>query len=84
MEEKTFSVAVIGGGSRGLDSYSLCMRKSGHFKLVSVCDKRQVRLDFAQSEYGVDPKNCYLDENELKISSISFIPFFAFWSTSLL
>lgn len=64
MEDKVFTVAVIGGGSRGLDSYAKFMVLSKKFKIVSVCDIRQVRLDFAQSEYGVKPEDCYLDENE--------------------
>ena len=64
MEEKIFTVAVLGGGSRGLDTYANFMRKNGHFETVAVCDVRQVRLDFAQKEYGVKKENCFLDEKE--------------------
>jgi len=64
MDKKVFTVAVIGCGSRGLDSYSMCMKKHGGFKLVAACDIRQVKLDLAMSEYGVKKENCFLDEDE--------------------
>ena len=64
MEDKVFTVAVLGGGSRGLDTYAHFMTKSGHFVVNAVCDVRQVRLDFAQEKYGVKKENCFLDENE--------------------
>ena len=53
MEEKRFSVAIIGGGSRGLDTYANFMTKTGHFKVVAVCDVRPVRLEFGQKTYGI-------------------------------
>lgn len=64
MEKKIISIAVIGGGSRGLDSYSKFMVESGNFVIKSVCDIRQVRLDFAQKEYGVKKEECFLSEEE--------------------
>jgi len=64
MEDKVFTVAILGGGSRGLDSYSNFMVKSGHFLIKSVCDVRQVRLDLAINQYGVKKEECFLDENE--------------------
>jgi len=64
MEKKVFTVAVIGCGSRGLDSYSMCMKKHGGFQIVAACDIRQVKLDLASSEYGVKKENCFLDEDE--------------------
>jgi len=64
MENKIFTVAVIGCGSRGLDSYSMCMQKHGGFKLVAACDIRQVKLDLATNTYGVPKENCFLDEEE--------------------
>ena len=53
MEEKRFSVAILGGGSRGLDTYANFMSKAGHFDIVAVCDVRPVRLEFAQEKYNV-------------------------------
>lgn len=64
MEKKVFTVAVIGAGSRGLDSYTMFMHKHGGFKLVSVCDTRQVRLDLAVSQYGAKEVNCFINEDE--------------------
>ena len=53
MGDKIFTVAILGGGSRGLDTYANFMTKTGHFKVVSVCDVRPVRLEFAQKTYGI-------------------------------
>lgn len=64
MEEKRFSVAIIGGGSRGLDTYANFMNKTGHFDIVAVCDVRPVRLEFAQEKYNVKKENCFLKEEE--------------------
>jgi len=64
MEKKVFTVAVIGCGSRGLDSYAMCMQKHGGFKIVAACDIRQVKLDLAIKEYGVNKESCFLDEDE--------------------
>ena len=64
MENKIITVAVIGCGSRGLDSYSKCMKDDNRYKIVAACDTRQVRLDLAIEEYGVKKENTFLDENE--------------------
>ena len=64
MEDKIFTVAVLGGGSRGLDTYANFMTKSGHFKVVALCDIRPVRLEFGQEKYGIKKEKCFLDENE--------------------
>ena len=64
MEEKRFSVAILGGGSRGLDTYANFMNKTGHFDIVAVCDVRPVRLEFAQEKYNVKKENCFLKEEE--------------------
>ena len=64
MEEKRFSVAILGGGSRGLDTYANFMNKTGHFDIVAVCDVRPVRLEFAQEKYNVKKDNCFLKEEE--------------------
>ena len=64
MEEKRFSVAILGGGSRGLDTYANFMSKAGHFDIVAVCDVRPVRLEFAQEKYNVKKENCFLKEEE--------------------
>lgn len=64
MEEKRFSVAILGGGSRGLDTYANFMNKTGHFDIVAVCDVRPVRLELAHEEYNVKKENCFLKEEE--------------------
>ena len=64
MEEKILSVAIIGGGSRGLDSYAKAMTETGKFVIKAVCDIRQIRLDLANKKYHVAKENCFLDEKE--------------------
>ena len=64
MEDKVFTVAILGGGSRGLDTYANFMTKTGHFKVVAVCDVRPVRLEFSQKTYGIKKENCFLDEED--------------------
>lgn len=64
MKEKIYTVAVLGCGSRGLDAYANFMTKSGHFKVVALCDVRSVRLEVGQERFGVKKEDCFLDENE--------------------
>lgn len=64
MKDRVFTVAILGSGSRGLDTYANFMTKSGHFVIKAVCDVRQVRLGFAVEKYGVAKENCFLDEEE--------------------
>ncbi len=64
MENKIFTVAILGGGSRGLDTYANFMTKTGHFVIKSVCDIRQVRLDLAIQKYNVAKDECFSDESK--------------------
>ncbi len=64
MEDKVFTVAILGCGSRGLDTFARFMEPLPYYKVVAGCDFRQVRLDLAQNKYGVKPENCFLDEKE--------------------
>ena len=64
MEDKVFTVAILGSGSRGLDTYANFMTQTKHFVIQAACDPRQVRLDLAHSKYGVSKDNCFLDEKE--------------------
>ncbi|MBQ7995542.1 MAG: Gfo/Idh/MocA family oxidoreductase [Bacilli bacterium] len=62
--KKVFSVAIIGCGSRGLDVYAFNMVETKGFEIVSVCDKRETRIERAKELYSINPDNCFLDENE--------------------
>ena len=64
MENKIFTVAIIGAGSRGADIYGrLLMQLPEKFKIVALCDPRQHRLDSFGAEFGVNESECYTDEN---------------------
>lgn len=64
MDNKVLTVAIIGAGSRGADSYGMIILKDPRFKIVAVCDVRQVRLNTCKERFGVEDKNLFLDENE--------------------
>lgn len=55
--------AVIGFGCRGT-TYTGYLKEDKRALLTAVCDKKQIRLDLAQREYGVAPENCYLSDKE--------------------
>ena len=65
MEQKIYTVAILGVGSRGADAYgNLLMKFPERFKIVSLCDLRQERLTRFGKIFGVDPALCFLDEGE--------------------
>ena len=65
MENKIFTVAIIGTGARGADTYgTLMMQTPEKFKIVSLCDKNPQRLERYGKEFGVDKSLCFLDEDE--------------------
>lgn len=62
---KTFTVSCIGAGQRGFIYLSEMMKlKDNKFKIISICDKNEVRLKYFQKVFNVDPQNCFLDEDE--------------------
>lgn len=63
MKEK-LTVAIIGLGCRGADSYGQRMLKDDRFKITAICDIRKGKVDRFEKEFNVEPSNCFLDENE--------------------
>ena len=65
MNEKIFSVAILGAGARGADVYGRIMAKFPEkFSIVSLCDIREERLSVFGEEFGVEEKNRFTDEEE--------------------
>ena len=64
LKERVLTVAIIGAGSRGADSYGKVMNEDPRYKIVSVCDKRQVKLDAVKERFGVSDDNFFLDEKD--------------------
>ena len=66
MENKVYTVAIIGVGARGAGAYGRIIHNNmqGKLKIVALCDKRQDRLDRWSEFFGVDKANCFLDEDE--------------------
>ena len=61
---KILTIAILGAGSRGADSYGKLMNEDPRFKIVALCDVRQGKLDRFQEVFGVAQENCFLDEND--------------------
>ncbi|MCQ2753162.1 MAG: Gfo/Idh/MocA family oxidoreductase [Bacilli bacterium] len=59
---KKLTVAIIGGGSRGIDAYGTLMHKSNQYQVVSVCDARAVRLTLAKKEFKIPSHLLFKDE----------------------
>lgn len=66
MSKKILTVAIIGVGSRGGDAYGveILKREEKDIKVTAICDMRQARLDEYAPKFGVESKNCFLDEDE--------------------
>ena len=63
---KIYEVAILGVGARGGDTYGRLINEHAKdkFKIVSLCDKRENRLERFSAEFGVEKSNCFMDENE--------------------
>jgi predicted dehydrogenase len=62
---KIFTVSILGCGSRGQDAYAKSMLElTDKFKIVSLCDNNQTRLNLAKQKCGVKDENCFLSVDE--------------------
>ena len=65
MDQKIFTVAILGCGGRGADAYgSLINERKDRFKIVALCDMRQAWLDKSAENFGVAKENLFLDERK--------------------
>lgn len=65
MKNKIYTVAILGIGGRGGDTYGQLLKKeTDRFKIVSLCDIRQERLARFGKILGVEKENLFIDENE--------------------
>jgi predicted dehydrogenase len=62
--EKVLTVAIIGLGSRGADSYGAIIKNDPRFKITAICDIRKNKVDRFEHEFNVSNENCFLDEND--------------------
>ena len=62
---KVFTVSILGCGSRGHYTYGKAMiNMPDKFKIVSVCDIDQAKIDLAIKDFGIAEENCFLDADE--------------------
>ena len=63
--EKILTVAIIGCGARGMDTYGKFMLTFPEkYKVVSICDKKPEKLAMAKEFFNVDEGNCFLREDD--------------------
>lgn len=63
MNEKTYSVAIIGCGSRGRDVYGrLFLRDKNRWNIVSLCDTDETSLNLAKNDFSVKDELCFLND----------------------
>ncbi len=63
MDQKKFTVAIIGVGSRGGNAYGKIINlHKDKFEIVALCDTRAERLDIFGSQFGVKEENRFVDE----------------------
>ena len=62
---KVFTVSILGCGSRGHYTYGKAMiNMPDKFKIVSVCDIDQAKIDLAIKDFGIAEENCFMDSDE--------------------
>ncbi|MCQ2787254.1 MAG: Gfo/Idh/MocA family oxidoreductase [Bacilli bacterium] len=61
---KKIKVAIIAGGSRGINAYGTLMKQGEKFQVVSVCDCRDVRLALAKKEFSIPNNLLFKNEND--------------------
>lgn len=60
---KKYTVAIIGLGGRGMDSYGYLINKdTEHYDIISLCDLREEWLNRAGERFGVDKSERFLSE----------------------
>lgn len=65
MENKIYTVAIIGTGARGARAYGRTIMKSpDKFKIVALCDLKPELLKCYGEEFGVPEEARFTDENE--------------------
>ena len=65
MDNKIFTVAIIGVGARGANSYGRNMMKCpDKFRIVSLCDVNEKRLSLYGQEFGVDESERFVHETD--------------------
>lgn len=59
---KILTVAILGLGSRGADSYGKIINKDPRFNIVAICDIRKEKVDRFEKEFNVEHDKCFYDE----------------------
>ncbi len=63
MADQRLSVAILGCGSRGADTYGYWLtKKEDRFAIVSLCEKNAERLRLTRERFGVPAEACFTDE----------------------
>ena len=60
---KILTVAILGLGSRGADSYGKIINNDPRFNITAICDIRKEKVDRFEKEFGVEKNKCFYDED---------------------
>lgn len=64
MNNKVYSVAILGVGSRGAGYGTIMNSMKDKFNIVSLCDIVKEKLDRYQEIFDVKKENCFIDADE--------------------
>ena len=77
MSSKIYTVAILGCGSRGADTYGKrVFNRPGEFRITDLCEISPIRLKETQERFSISDEHSFTDENvffEKKRADVIFI-----------
>ena len=77
MSSKIYTVAILGCGSRGADTYGKrVFNRPGEFRITDLCEISPIRLKETQERFNISDEHSFTDENvffEKKRADVIFI-----------
>ena len=64
MKQKFYTVAILGVGARGSVYGRFIAQRKDWFRIVSICDLRQDKLEDFGREFQISDESLYADETE--------------------
>ena len=62
--QKQFTVAILGLGSRGADSYGHILdSQKDKFRITALCDLKPEKVERFRGEFNVPKENCFTDDH---------------------
>ncbi len=65
MENKIYTIAILGLGGRGADAYGQLIHKAtDRFKIAAICDLKPERIEMFSKAFEVAKENCFTSDEE--------------------